>query len=80
MTGPNPTFSLASLPSGFLWEIVLGATNSFGDSPVTAPLEYSIVTLAESGVAARSQLLIAAGLVAAGAGMLVAVRHRRVLA
>ena len=78
LTGPSPSFSLASLPEGFLWEIVLGAANSFGDSPVSAPEEFSTITLAASGIAARDPLLIAAGLVAAGSALLAVARRRRV--
>ena len=77
LTGPNPTFSLASLPPGYLYEIVLAARNEYGESLPSDPVVYSTITLAESGVAAGSQLLIAAGLVSAGAVLLLAVRRRR---
>ncbi len=79
LTGPSPTFSLASLPPGYLYEIVLAAWNEYGESLPSDPIAYSTIVLAESGVAVGGQLLIAAGLVAAGSGLLVAARRRRVL-
>jgi hypothetical protein len=77
LTGASPTFSLASLPPGYLYELVLAAWNEHGASLPSDPIIYSTITLAESGIAAGGQLLIAVGLVAAGSGLLVAAQRRR---
>jgi hypothetical protein len=77
LTGPSPTFSLASLPPGYLFEMVLTAWNAYGQSLPSDPIVYSTIVLAESGVAARGQLILAVGFVLTGAGLLVAARRRR---
>jgi hypothetical protein len=77
LTGPSPTFSLASLPPGYLYEIVLAAWNAYGESLPSDPIVYSTIVLAESGVAAGDELLVALGFVVAGSALLLEARRRR---